>query len=480
MLGSQKTLETGEPFMRKFLFLLVPFFIQANNLTKGIPFLENSSFTNWAHTHECHPAKTFYPKNREDVQKIITEAIERNIPVKAVGSGHSMNNLWCTTGYFIKTDLLNDIISIDKKNMTVTAQCGIKMKYLFRILAKKGLAFTNQGMMAEQSIVGALATGTHGTGQTGVLSDYVIGAELIDGNGNFLRINKDENAELLPLIRVNLGALGFIYSITLQCEPLFRLKHKKITSSWDKMLEGKKYLEWYHKHDYFMFLGHPLTDTILIYTYDRTTKPVKKRWKVQLKEKLLMNKVMNYLQIKMAHWLPGVTNEFLDRFFHMMEHKSIRDYSYKLLSPLKSPPEIEDYIEEEIAIPIEHFDSAMREFLALYKKYEDRDFELFGVISCRFVKGTKESPLAPAYGRDSAYISINSMRHFAAYESFFKDFEAIMTKYDGRPHWGKFNHLDQAQVLQLYGQQAIDFNTARAKLDPNHLFGNEYLQDLFG
>lgn len=69
------------------------------------------------------------------------------------------------------------------------------------------------------------------------------------------------------------------------------------------------------------------------------------------------------------------------------------------------------------------------------------------------------------------------MNYFDNYEQFFKDFEALMEPYQGRPHWGKFHYLDKSKIEKLYGTQTIaKFNQLRAILDPYSLWTNDFVQ----
>jgi L-gulonolactone oxidase len=151
------------------------------------------------------------------------------------------------------------------------------------------------------------------------------------------------------------------------------------------------------------------------------------------------------------------------------------------LSPIKNPLSANDYTEEEIAIPVEHFQSAIRDIFALYKKYRGEGFELVGFMTCRFVQGSTKALLSPAYNQDSVYISLVTLSSFAKYRDFYQEFENLMAQYPfARPHWGKFNTLTQDRVSELWNNNLAQFNKVRAALDPNNLFSNAYLDTRLG
>src|SRR6218665_127151 len=80
----------------------------------------------------------------------------------------------------------------------------------------------NLGDIDRQSISGAISTGTHGTGAGfGGLATQVVGITMITAAGDFLRIDEEQNSEMLPAAALGLGALGIIVEVTLQCVPSF-------------------------------------------------------------------------------------------------------------------------------------------------------------------------------------------------------------------------------------------------------------------
>ncbi|EUA88608.1 FAD binding domain protein, partial [Mycobacterium ulcerans str. Harvey] len=56
------------------------------------------------------------------------------------------------------------IVNVDPEAGLATVEGGAKLRPLFSQLAEHGLALENQGDIDKQSITGATATATHGTG----------------------------------------------------------------------------------------------------------------------------------------------------------------------------------------------------------------------------------------------------------------------------------------------------------------------------
>ena len=80
------------------------------------------------------------------------------------------------------------------------------------------------GDIAYQSIAGATATATHGTGwHFGNISSQIVGLRLIAGDGAIVEPPPSSNPEVLAAARVGVGALGIVSTVTLQAVPAFRL-----------------------------------------------------------------------------------------------------------------------------------------------------------------------------------------------------------------------------------------------------------------
>ena len=94
-----------------------------------------------------------------------------------------------------------------------------------------------------------------------------------------------------------------------------------------------------------------------------------------------------------------------------------------------------------------------------------------------------EALLDMAAGRDTVYLSVTIGIPWGVPEgahTFLKAFaELMIEKYAARPHWGKIYHLSREEFMQLYGDNASKFMAARAQLDPQGIFLNDYTQELF-
>jgi FAD/FMN-containing dehydrogenase len=87
-------------------------------------------------------------------------------------------------------------------------------------------------------------------------------------------------------------------------------------------------------------------------------------------------------------------------------------------------------------------------------------------------------PLSTASGRPTAYIAVH-VPVGAPHDQYFKGVEAIMDRYDGRPHWGKL-HFQTAATLRDRYPRWDEFQEARATLDPDGVFTNPEVERVLG
>ena len=205
------------------------------------------------------------PLTRAELARAIAEGPG---PVRVAGAGHSFSAGAVTEGTLLSLDGLDRVLDADGARVRVEA--GIRLKALSRELHLRGLAMPNLGDIDAQSLAGALATGTHGTGtRLPNLSGQVESLELVLADGSLRTL--DGGDELLAA-RVSLGALGVIAAVTLRCVPAFRLRHTDKPEPLEPLLDELQARA--DAHDHFEFWTFPHADVALTRTLDRTEGPL--------------------------------------------------------------------------------------------------------------------------------------------------------------------------------------------------------------
>src|SRR4051812_21685168 len=171
-------------------------------------------WVNWSGSQRARPQRFVRPTSRAELAQAI---IDGPAPVRVAGAGHSFTAGVVTEGTLVSLDHLHRVLDADGQSGLVRVEAGIRLKALSRELHTRGLAMPNLGDIDAQSLAGALATGTHGTGtRFPNLSGQVESVELILADGSERTL---ADGDLVRAARVSLGALGVIVAVTLRCVP---------------------------------------------------------------------------------------------------------------------------------------------------------------------------------------------------------------------------------------------------------------------
>jgi hypothetical protein len=146
---------------------------------------------------------------------------------------------------------------------------GRTLQRVRRLLPPPALARAgNQGDIDLQSIAGATATGTHGTGaRFANLSARIVALRLVTATGDVLTVS--EGSEDYLAARVSPGALRVVSQVTLQTVPLYTLIRRGERRALTKTLERLD--EFVTTTDYFDFFLFPYGETALTRTTRRST-----------------------------------------------------------------------------------------------------------------------------------------------------------------------------------------------------------------
>src|SRR5512132_1958309 len=231
---------------------------------------------NWTGDQRCMPARVERPSDRGDLIEAVRRATEQGLTVRAVGSGHSFTDAACTGGVLIEMDELNRILEVERDAGLVKVEGGIGLRALNELIWGHGMAIENLGDIDRQTISDAVSTGTHGTGaRFRNLSSVIEAMELILPDGTLLDISPDSEPELLPSVRIGLGALGVIATLTLRTVPAFSVRRTDSPLALAETLERLQDLA--DESDHFEFYVFPHTEVALLRQSERTDEPPQPR-----------------------------------------------------------------------------------------------------------------------------------------------------------------------------------------------------------
>lgn len=427
---------------------------------------------NWGRSESSRPRYTARPANVAEVQSIVRFAAENGLSVKTVGAGHSFTAIAATTGIHLDLSLIDGLLEVDQAAARVTLGAGTRLHRLPALLGPLGLALSNMGDIDRQTIAGATSTGTHGTGALfGGLATQITAATLVTATGELLHVGDTEHAELLPAVRLGLGALGVLVDLTIQCVPAFLLSAVEEPLGFDEVLDGLA--ERTAAADHVEFYWFPHTDRVSAKTNMRLPGDA---------ERHPLNPVGEWIEdVVMSNWalsavctvgrIAPATTPSLNRFAaSVFGHRRFVDESQSVFTS----PRYTKFREMEYNIPVAALPDAMRD---LRRLIDSSGWKISFPVEVR-MSAADDNWLSTAQGRASGYIAVH--RHFREDpEEYFRAVEQVMRGYGGRPHWGKMHYQDAASLSEVYPHHR-DFVAVRDRLDPERRFGNAYLERVLG
>ncbi|MFI7112059.1 D-arabinono-1,4-lactone oxidase [Nonomuraea sp. NPDC050227] len=423
-------------------------------------------FTNWAGNQTGAPAEVRTPASVADVVQAVRDASAAGRRLRMVGTGHSFTGVALTDGIMLRPEELSGIRSAGEDRVTVLA--GTPLKVLNELLDQRGLALANMGDITEQTVAGAIQTGTHGTGRdSGGLADQVTELELVLADGSVATAVPGE--DLFDAARVGLGALGVLTAVTFRVEPAFLLRNRRRRMTLTDILASLDSLTSANEHLDFFWLPH--TDACLVKTNNRDAGPARppspfKHW---LDNVFLENTVFG-AACAVGGRRPALIPRINAISAAALGDSEAVDTSYKVFTARRDVR----FLEMEYAVPREHLAQALRETRDLIDRM---DWKITFPVEVR-VTPPSDAWLSTAYGRDSAYVACHIYRP-TPNPAYFEGVEEIMNRLDGRPHWGKMHTRDAAYLRKVY-PRFDDFVALRDRLDPRRVFTNDYLDVVLG
>lgn len=195
------------------------------------------------------PDYIVHPSSAEEVAAIMKVANNYRLPVIpwGGGSGSQGGALPIYGGILLDTKRLNQIIEIDQKSLTVTAQAGINGSQLEMAVNEYGLTLPHYPASANAATLGGYLA-PRGTGtisnKYGKAEDLVLNMQIVLPNGNIIRTphvpQHAAGPSYYPLFLGSEGTLGVITEATMQLDyfPEARLLRALVFSSLTDALEA--------------------------------------------------------------------------------------------------------------------------------------------------------------------------------------------------------------------------------------------------
>ncbi|XP_022096512.1 L-gulonolactone oxidase-like [Acanthaster planci] len=433
--------------------------------------MEGKTVSTWAGTFSCTPELYFEPGSVDEIKQILESARKASKRVRMSGQFHSPSNIAMTDGYMINMKNFNHVIEVDKDKCQISVEGGCIMEDLnAKILPLYGMALSNLAAMSNITVAGAISTGTHGTGaKHGILATQVIQLELLTAQCEILRCSRMENEDLFRAALCSLGCLGVIVTVTIQCEPEFKLHKRQMSCTLDEVLD--KLDNHVASSEFFQVTWFPHTEGAIMSQTDRTREPVMSSFN------WFRDCFLSFYTLQFLYWLssflPGLIPS-INRLFYKWCFTGCRDDIAMSHANFAISFRFKHDV-TEWAIPRSHTAAVLRELKSWLAA--NKGVYVHIGVDLRFVQ-EDDIMLSPAYGRETCFINTVMNRplgKFIPHDEFWSAFERIMCSVGGRPHWAKTHELTGSELKVAYPEFEA-FCEIRQRLDPQGMFLNDYME----
>ena len=424
---------------------------------------------NWAGNVKWTPQEVLLPKTEDEIAAIIKKATSSGKSIRTVGSHHSFTPLLATNSVSLSLDDMQGLISKEPNNRAI-AWAGTKLKRLSELLAENGLAQENMGDINVQSLAGAISTGTHGTGITlGSVGTQVEEITFVNGLGELVTLNEENNYHEFKCAQLSLGSLGVITRMKVRCKEAYNLeldirkeKLSDVLANLDAIVNENRHFEFYSIPN--SQWSQTKRSNIVSQEAGTTSK-----FSAFINDIVLENWALQLL-CSINKTIPSSSKTISNLIGSFISNEKKIQQSHKVFSTVRNVK----FTEMEYNIPYESYQDVVKELLKLIDK---NNYRISFPQEHRFVQAD-DIYLSPAHNRKSAYIASHVYKGMDN-KRYFKDLEDLFVDFGGRPHWGKMHTRDAAFFRKVY-PKFDDFLQVRAKHDPNGVFLNDYLKKVFG
>jgi hypothetical protein len=181
--------------------------------------------TNFGQNVLVHPQQTYTPRSEQEVVEILNR--HRGQRIRCVGRLHSWSRILEADAVLLDLRYLANVqCDAEPGSPKVHVGAGCQIKDLLATLENhSGWTLPSVGFITEQTIAGAISTGTHGSGRNS-LSHYVdhIRVARYHLESGQAVIETIRGGDALLAARCSLGCLGVILSVTMNCRPQYNVE----------------------------------------------------------------------------------------------------------------------------------------------------------------------------------------------------------------------------------------------------------------
>ncbi len=404
--------------------------------------------------------------------------------VRMIGSRMSPGRLIETSdegGALLDLSHLRGLVSITGD--TATFAGATPLDEVYSTLSARGMMLpSSPGVIASQTLAGALSTGTHGQGlQQSTIADSALSIRLVLADGTAADFDRDH--PWYGAVQLGLGSLGVITEVTLRILPSPIYTCTKNAVSADTLEDDLQ--NWNVENDLVKAWWFPQEGQVQVWAAREATGDEVQRYRDAgsgLLEHEGVSQAMNATIDQTLRHLRDDTktvaaddkpSRTVTRFRNFTD---VTGDIYQVFCRGIATPQIN----VEIGVPLDLAGGVIKKIKDWHAETRPR---MHYPVILRST-GPSDAWLSPSSGQNTCYFG------FVVYyaddgslseegESFLHAVEKVLAAEGGRPHWGKYFDETLYDWPALYPRWAA-FQQVREALDPHHRFANSFTAALFG
>jgi xylitol oxidase len=406
---------------------------------------------NWAGNVTFAARRVLRPRTVGELQEVVAASTR----LRPLGSGHSFSPVADTDGDLVSLADLPPRVEVAADRSAVTVSAGLRYGEVAPRLHEAGLALHNLGSLPHICVAGAVATGTHGSGnRAGALATAVRALDLVLPSGELMHV--DRSTEWFAGAAVALGSVGVVTALTLDVQPTYDVQQV--------VRDGLPAAALRDDLDEVFAAG----DSVSIFTTwdprgaeqvwvkrrtDRDHPDLGDRWLGTTRADGPRHPVLTMSPEAATDQLgvPGPWHTGLPHF--RLDHT----------------PSAGDELQTEYLVDRADAAAVLEAVGALHEQVRP----VLLVSELRTV-AADDLWLSPSYGRDSLAVHFTWRPDPGAVLPVVEQLEEVLEPYAARPHWGKVFGTDPGALAATY-PRFDDARRLRLELDPDNVLGNDFL-----